>query len=138
MTLWANDLTNGIREDIANLASLRIFRNQDKLQLWTTAATDVEFVESRLHIPSFRPEKKMFRYGIKWTKSRIEYYAERELLRVIDTADLSNFVGPLRIDFAVYTQKNGSLLGPDYQYEKNSDLRIQSIKYTPGESCSFG
>lgn len=135
MRLWGTNLENGSRQGITNVVSFGFYRNKDKLSIYTVASTDVDKIDSKTYIPPFKPEKKMFRYGIKWTKLRLEYYADRQLIRVVNTSDLSNFVGPLHIDFTGFTENLSWL--QDYQYEKKSDLLVQSVKYTPGERCSM-
>lgn len=138
MTLWGRNLTNGQRFGIYNAAGIRFYRQGDRMRMWTTVYTDLDSATNQLFFPTFKAEKKTFRYGIKWTKSRLLYYADGKLIRAFDTNTLSSdFVGPLHIDFAVFSQKNGSLPGPDYRYEKKSEFRVQKVKYTPGESCTM-
>lgn len=136
MTLWGRDLSNGIRNNIYNAAGIRFYRLGTNLRMWTTAYTDTTDPLNLAYIPSIRPEKKMYSYGIKWTKKQLIYYVDGEIIRVLNTASVPDFVGPLRVGFAIYTLKNQTII-PDYEFEKPSEMRIDNFKFTPGESCKI-
>lgn len=114
-------------------------RRLGKIALQSNYFTNSTGYNEKFHFPPIVPQDDFHNYGFKFTKKKIEWYANGRLIRTASRNIPSEKDGPFRMFMNVWVAGPKAFLWAGYyKHRKGVETIYDKIKYTRGENCRIG